>query len=196
LIAEFLVKEVDKYRRLLVLPPLYYGLCRTTAPFPGTISISFDTLRVLVRDVCINLIHQNVTNIILISGHLGSAHLSALELVSERLCRRYNKVQVAVFRIDRVLRKIQNLLEDPKDMHAGEVETSLMLALHPERVDRKSIVDEHPSFPDHLRCINFRKYMKSGVMGSASLASKEKGVKLFEHLVKELLMLIDHLTIP
>jgi creatinine amidohydrolase len=80
-------------------------------------------------------------------------------------------------------------------MHAGEIETSLMLALYPELVNSKMIADEHPQFPDHLRCIEVRNIMKSGVMGSASLASKEKGIKLFKNILNELLGLIDTLTI-
>ncbi len=193
MIAESLVKELAKSRRVIVLPPVCYGLCRTTAAFPGTVSISFEALRLTVGDICESLIQQGLTGIVIVSGHLGSAHISALELAADKLCKEYESVRIALFRIDRALRNARKLLDDPLDMHAGEVETSLMLALHPELVNRESAVDEHPNFPDHLRCSDPRAVMRSGVMGSATLASREKGFKLVTLMLKELSALIEGL---
>ena len=38
-------------RPVLVAPPVFYGICRSTREHPGTISLSGDTLRGLIRDL-------------------------------------------------------------------------------------------------------------------------------------------------
>ena len=71
--------------------------------------------------------------------------------------------------------------------HAGEVETSIMLAIDPEHVDMTQAIDEIPSHPSsrvsfdfssqspYTWPISFSQMTQSGVMGMATLGTKEKG---------------------
>ena len=55
-----------------------YGLCRTTRNFPGTVSISFETLEALVREVLAGYVQHGARRIAVVSGHAGGAHMEAL----------------------------------------------------------------------------------------------------------------------
>ena len=49
--AEFVALSVAQKTSCLVAPPLRYGLCSSTRNFPGTITITFDTLRSIMTDI-------------------------------------------------------------------------------------------------------------------------------------------------
>lgn len=70
--------------------------------------------------------------------------------------------------------------------HAAEVETSLMLALNPETVRMTDATSEKPIFPAHLLVRDSKKFMKSGVMGNAKIASIEKGTTILNLLVNKI----------
>ncbi len=75
--------------------------------------------------------------------------------------------------------------------HACEMETSLALYHRPELVDMKAISRDMPDVRVALSCIDFRqpgflgipldfrRDSKSGVMGDPTLATAEKGEKIF-----------------
>ena len=46
-----LAKKVSKAVDVFVAPPLFYGLCRSTSKHPGTVGITGDTLRKLIKDI-------------------------------------------------------------------------------------------------------------------------------------------------
>ena len=132
---EVAVRAASKVKALVV-PPLPFGVCRTTAPFPGTLTISLETLQRIVEEVCLSLHSHGVRNIVLVPGHLGSAQLVGLELAAQRLVRLNPDLHMAIVRFPEVLRRqlAEGFIEDAEDLHAGEVETSLMLVLKPKLV--------------------------------------------------------------
>jgi creatinine amidohydrolase len=62
-----------------------------------------------------------------------------------------------------------------EDMHAGELETSLLLAYHPEVVRPGSESADWSSDRPHLLTVGMAGYTKSGVIGRPSLGTAEKG---------------------
>ena len=48
---EYVALEVAKTTGCIVAPPLRYGVCNSTYNFPGTISITFESLRNIIRDI-------------------------------------------------------------------------------------------------------------------------------------------------
>ena len=60
-------KKAAKKIDVFVAPPLYYGICRSTRKHPGTVGISGDTLRSLVRDIVKGLHANHLNNFILVS---------------------------------------------------------------------------------------------------------------------------------
>jgi creatinine amidohydrolase len=87
--------------------------------------------------------------------------------------------------------------------HADEVETSLMLAICPEKVKMNNCVDESPKLPKHLtfeaskKEVSFawrtKEISKSGVIGSPSKASAEKGRLMLDYLVDEIATIVGEL---
>jgi creatinine amidohydrolase len=83
LIIHELLKRVIMKRKVFLAPPVYYGVCTTTKKHPGTISITPETLRRLTADLISDAYGKGLRNFILISGHGGGIHMSALKEVAE-----------------------------------------------------------------------------------------------------------------
>jgi creatinine amidohydrolase len=71
-----------------------------------------------------------------------------------------------------------------EDMHAGELETSILLHANPELVrDGYQAADWAADDRRHLLTTGMSEYTQSGVIGRPSLASAEKGGALLASLV-------------
>ena len=80
--------------------------------------------------------------------------------------------------------------------HADEIETSMMLYMHPEGVDMsKAVKDDSPQGTGGLTRVrgNDKTYSPSGVWGDATLATREKGRVVVEAMVQGILREIDAL---
>jgi len=178
----------------LVLPPITYGVCRTTSGFPGTITLSFDTMRGMIKDILEELVDQGVKKIILLCGHWGSSHMTALKEASRTIKQRKSEIEILVIPLSALLDdEAKNVLEAEKAEagHAGELETSLMLALKPNVVKMERAEGEHPKLPQFAVETSGRKWMKTGViMGEPQLATEEKGEVILRRLVENLAGLI------
>jgi creatinine amidohydrolase len=131
LIAEALAARVAARTGGRCLPAIPYGYCRTTSGLAATVSIGFDTVRALARDVASSLAGSGSRNVCVITGHGGSAHLAALqEGVREALSGRegVRAVVVSPWQLG-----VGDIVKEPP-YHAGEAETSLVLAIAPELV--------------------------------------------------------------
>jgi creatinine amidohydrolase len=70
------------------------------------------------------------------------------------------------------------------DMHAGELETSLLLHAHPRLVRPGYESGDHLAADrEHLLTVGLAPYTESGVVGRPSLASAEKGRDVLASLV-------------
>lgn len=71
-----------------------------------------------------------------------------------------------------------------EDMHAGELETSILLHAHPELVrDGYQTTDWIADDRRHFLTTGMAGYTRSGVIGRPSLASAEKGKAVLASLV-------------
>ncbi len=192
LVAYEIAKRVAEKNNVLVAPPICYGVCRMGRDFPGTITIGIDTLRGLVRDIVTSLYDQGFRSIIMLSGHLGGAHIVGIEIEAQKIKREYDEIKIAVIRFDRILKKLPDgVIEDDFFGHAGEIETSLMLALAPNFVRTEKRTSEIPSFPEHVVISDPRKFMSSGIIGDATKASIEKGNKILVVLIQGIVEIIE-----
>jgi creatinine amidohydrolase len=119
-------------------PPVHYGICRSTSQHAGTISITGDTLRALLKDIGRSFYLQGLRNFVLISGHAGGTHTTALLEAGEYLLEQFPGIKVASLNILELGFKVWTpIIETPDDSHAGELETSVMMVLRPEWVKGK-----------------------------------------------------------
>ncbi|NDY42648.1 creatininase family protein [Dissulfurirhabdus thermomarina] len=188
-----LAAAAAKKRRALVAPPVWYGLCRSTRRHPGTLTLSFGTVRRLAVEIAGSLYAQGLRNFVLVSGHAGGTHMAALEDAGEEILSTLPESRVAVLSVlDLVAGLEDGLVETPGDSHAGEVETALMQHLRPALVHGTSPA-EYPSFPRPLLVRDKRRYWPGGVWGDPSKASPEKGRRILEAEAEALAAVIERL---
>jgi creatinine amidohydrolase len=191
IIAEGLAEEIGRRTGILVAPPIPYGVCKHTAPYPGTTSVGFDSLRSFIQDILEDLRAKGFEKFYLLTGHAGSAHRVTLKEVGEALAAR----GAQVFLIVPYEVPIEDLLDSKLIFrgypvgHADEVETSLMLYLRPELVDMRKAVDELPK-RETFETTTLKRPTRSGVFGKPSLASRQKGKKIFERMIDEIVKFI------
>lgn len=180
-------------RPIFIAPPVPYGVCRSTCQHPGTLSITTATLKGLAADIVDAFYRQGLRNFVLISGHAGGTHMSALADVGEELLQRYEDINLAV--VTEYLLAAQEgrgLIETDGDAHAGEIETSRIQHSHPHLV-RGTAAREFPSFPKGILVRDKRRYWPGGVWGDPSKASAEKGRAIEGVVVAALERLVEAL---
>ena len=162
-----------------LLPPITISCSHEHAAWPGTVSISAATLYAVVRDVADSLRRSGVPNLVLVSGHGGNYVLANVVQESEGMALFPGSGDWAAARGAAGLETSSR-----GDMHAGELETSILLHAHPELVrpgyeTGDHVADDRP----HLLTLGLGPYTSSGVVGRPSLASADKGRDVLAALV-------------
>jgi creatinine amidohydrolase len=210
IVAWELAKAVADRLDALLLPLLPYGFSDDHFPKPGTVSISAETLKMVITDIVKSLAKNGVKHVVIISGHAG--HLAQLSALTYELNLLGGLGETRVHNISPYtavpIEKLATVLEEEMFIHAEELETSLILYFNPKLVDMSKAVREIPDFiPKGLTTPNFLEairrvttdrflgqHFETGVCGDATLASREKGEKLFNMLVEGLVEAIRHVT--
>jgi creatinine amidohydrolase len=196
LIIQEALKLVAKKKKFFLAPIVHYGVCTTTRGHPGTISISSETLRLLSTDLVIDSYKKGLRNFLLISGHGGSLHMSALKESAEMLVEKLKDIRIAVFSpYDVLWKELSEIAETPNDSHAGELETSMVLYLAPELVKGRA-PEEYPKIPKPFIVRDKVKYWRGGVWGDPQKATAEKGKKAIELMIEKIAEIIDRIEKP
>lgn len=188
LIAKAIAEETAKRTGVLCLQVIPFGVSSHHKQFWGTIYISPRSFKNYVKEVCLALSYYGVRKIVIVNGHGGN--LYALVEMAREL--REEGIFVSIFQWWSAANKLLPDLFKPEEKgHAAAEETSVNLALHPQIVDMDKAVDEEPrrhtaqaegiTFP-----LDTVDYTSSGVFGKSTTASTEKGKKVFEAVVNEL----------
>jgi len=194
--AEHVANELAQRRDLFVAPAIPYGVCRSSSCHPGTVSLTVETLKHLALDLVSDFYRQGLRCFVLLTGHAGGTHLSALIDAGEALIRRYEDIELAVLNEFMLAGdRCADLVETRGDSHAGEIETSRLLQTHASLVNKAKIPQaEFPRFPDQgILVRDKQRYWPGGVWGDPRKASAEKGRLLNEQLVVALAELVDKL---
>jgi creatinine amidohydrolase len=190
-------QRAAKVRPVLVAPPVFYGLCRSTREHPGTLSISGQTLRALVTELGREFHRQGLNNLVIMSGHAGGTHMAALVEAGENLLAELPELQVAVVNLLDLLREVvaarPELVKTRGDAHAGEVETALMLAAYPHLVEGTAPA-EWPTFPKYVLARDKRRYWPGGVWGDPAPATAAQGEAILTAEVNRLVEILDFLS--
>jgi creatinine amidohydrolase len=191
LIVYEVLKRVVKKRKAFLAPPVYYGVCTTTGGHPGTLSITPATLRSITRDLIKDAYDKGFRKILLITGHGGGLHSAAMKEAAEELIGSLKGARLAVLcPYDLLYKELTELADTPHDSHAGEIETSIVLALAPELVRGRS-KEDYPKIPKPFIVRDKMKYWKSGVWGNPEKASAEKGRKAIKLIVDSIIQVMD-----
>jgi creatinine amidohydrolase len=182
-VACTIARELAAAHPVQVLPPVTVSCSHEHAEWPGTVSISATTLYAVVRDIADSLRRSGIGSLILVNGHGGNYVLRNIVQESAGIGTRMALFPgTADWNAARTRAGVQT--PSHSDMHAGEVETSILLHAHPELVrpgfeTSDFLADDRK----HLLTLGMPAYTKSGVIGRPSLASADKGKKLLASLV-------------
>lgn len=184
------------------LPPLYYGKSNEHWHFPGTITLSAQTLRQVLMDSAESLYRAGFRKLVWINAHGGQPQI--FEMAARDLHQQYPDLMVFPLFVWRVPNDAADLIE-PKELelgiHAGDAETSLMLSILPEQVHMDKAVCEYPQGLPQDSLLSMegalpfawvtRDLSHSGVLGDATVATREKGDRLLKSLTEGWVQLIQ-----
>lgn len=180
-------------RPVFIAPAVSYGVCRSTVDHPGTLGIRTETLKSLVIDVVCVLYQQGLRNVVILSGHAGGTHNSTLLDAGESLLQQLSELKIAVAtEYDLAKERGHAIIETKGDSHAGEIETSRMLATRSHLV-KGTAKEEYPAFPRHILVRDKTVYWRGGVWGNPGKASAEKGQQIETLVVDALDDLVSRL---
>ena len=182
LVACAVAREIAAAYPVHLLPPVTVSCSHEHAAWPGTVSISSVTLHAVVSDIAASLRRSGVDALVVVNGHGGNYVLG--NVVQESSAR---GERMALFPAaedwEAALRRAGVTTSLLTDMHAGEIETSILLHTHPELLKpgyetSDFVADDRR----HLLTLGMSGYTDSGVIGRPSLGSAEKGKELLASL--------------
>ncbi len=195
--SEYIALEVAKRTGCLVAPAFRHGVCNAGRNFPGTMSIGFETLRLVVRDVLSELVRNGFRHIIVLTGHSGSSHMTALHLAAQEIVRQNasatGKVRVMVVADFDLGAEMLDKFRFPKnDGHAAALETSRVMDIRPDLVKGKGKAGKMAT-PRFEVVADPERYFEGGVNGDPAPASARKGREANEHIIAETIKLVEEL---
>ena len=175
------------------LPCLYYGKSNEHDGFPGTITLSATTLLSVIKEMAASIYRAGFRKLVLMNSHGGQPQI--MEIAARDLHQEYPDFAIFPLFTWRVPNTAGDLLTEQEKkygIHAGDAETSIMLALLPEQVKMNLAVKEYPqglpqdSLLDMEGNLPFawltRELSSSGVMGDATTATQAKGDRILKSL--------------
>jgi creatinine amidohydrolase len=191
---------------VLALPPLAYGDSLEHADFAGTLTITAETLLATWTDIGTSVARAGVRKLVLFNSHGGQKAIVDLAALRLRVASRMLVARASYFAFG-----APNGLFDADEwlhgIHGGEIETSLMLHLHPELVHRAALRN-FPSLGETLargnrwlgvdKPIGFgwqsRDLNPAGVCGRAEAADPERGARYLEHIAVSFATLLSEVA--
>lgn len=172
---------------LAIAPTVNYGCSWNLGVFPGTVNISSEIMAQYIEEIGDGFMQWGIENIVFLNGHGGNR--PALQIAAQHLADSGANVLLVNWWIDYMP---QILTVCDSRGHAGEDETSLMLAIAPELVEMDLAIanNNKPNGQVFTADISYQT-MVNALTGDATKASIEKGEKVFDLLAGEIVTLID-----
>jgi creatinine amidohydrolase len=191
--------------RVLLLPTLWPGLSTHHMHFPGTLDVPQSVYVPLVTELGKSMTSMGAKKVFILNGHGGNdtplrAALRELKTAVPQTHFVFASYWTLAAETLRVVRES----ELGGMGHACEMETSVMLHLHQNRVKMDRAVRDGPTHTDlfrkadmqHARPVffvnEFHEVTQSGVMGHPDLATAEKGKRFLDGIVKEVSAFVEN----
>ncbi|MEJ2048882.1 MAG: creatininase family protein [Calditrichota bacterium] len=201
--ADYLARKVAEacsHPKPLVFPLISYGVSYHHDDFSGTISLSNETLSKLVYEIGMSAAKNGITKLLIINGHGGNA--PALKFAAQMINRDAH-IFTSVDTGETSDVDLAALCDTPNDVHAGEIETSTSLATRPHLVHMDRAKKFVPKFSSQYLDFTTKRSVEwfartlristNGVLGDPTKATREKGEKMWEVMIRNLVELVEHL---
>lgn len=191
---------------VLVLPTQAYGKSNEHLLSPGTVTLPAHTLLDVLIEVGASIARAGLRKVVLMNSHGGNSDV--LGIAARELRVRHGMLCVAThWRRFGLPAGMYTAAEDKHGIHAGDIETSLMLHFRPDLVRMakaenfvSSAVAMEKEFT-HLRPIGLHGFgwiaqdlNPDGAVGNASIATAEKGKQTAEHQAAGFVALLHDMT--
>lgn len=194
---------------VLFLPTQAVGLSPEHARFAGTLTLKAETVLRLWTDIGESVAAAGIHKLLLFNAHGGQ--VSVMDLVARDLRARLNMLVYSASWFNLPLLDAQgqdqsalfSAAEHRFGIHAGDIETSMMLALAPDRVDMAQAQDFHSSAQDRAAKFailgngksaklgwQMQDYHPAGAVGNAAAATPAKGRALVDAAGRALALLL------
>ena len=139
--------------KVVLLPTIPFGTQTNQRELPLALNLNPSTINRVLADLVESLICSGIRKVVLFNGHGGNELKGFLR-------ESYGKLDAKIFACNwyhSISDKYKEIFEEPDD-HAGEMETSLMLALAPELAARDEngqlLADEGATRPTRFEAVN------------------------------------------
>ena len=183
--AEFTAQKLDA----MLLPAMPFGTSLEHAGFRGSISLKPEVLISFIQNIADELEAQNIRILIIMNGHGGNF---AMAPAVRQINRQDRNIKILIINCW----EFQNLKTEQPEVHSGEGETSLMLALHKNLVGDIHQKCSNPSLQaesykqSDLNTFGVGRMSPSGVWGDPSKATLAKGQKQVLEIKKNMIPFI------
>jgi len=191
---------------VLVLPAQYVGKSNEHLLSPGTLSLSAETLSRLIVEIGEGVHRAGLRKMVLANSHGGNVHV--LANAARELRVRFGMLVVATNWARFGLPEgMYDATEVKHGIHAGDIETSLMLQFRPDLVhmaDAKNFVSSAIAIEKEFKKLSAdgthafgwiaQDLNADGAVGDASKATAAKGQKTAEHQVDGFIALLRDMT--
>lgn len=195
LIAEFYKDRVHAAADVVIAPTLGFHHYPAFVEYPGSTSLSAETSRDVVVEVCRGLAHAGPRRFYVLNTGVSTVaplEAAAEVLAAEGILMRFTNILTLAEPVEKAVS------EQEGGTHADEIETSMMLYMAPQTVDMSKAVRDYapklepgfsrtPDGPGH--------YSKTGIWGDPTLATRAKGERVVEHMVAGILEEIEALRV-
>jgi creatinine amidohydrolase len=196
--------EKQRSKQTLCLPTLWPGHSTHHLFFPGTLSVSQMPYIQLVIELCRSIMKMGAQKVFLLNGHGGNdvpLRATLREIKTEFPRARF--VFASYWTLAQ--QSIKSIRESELGGlgHACEMETSIMLHLHPDRVKAALGRRDGPRHTDPYRKADlqygrpiyfvndFHEISKTGTVGHPELASARKGKQFLDGIIREVTAFVD-----
>ena len=178
IVTEIAFRLSEKINGLL-LPTISYGISDEHFPF-FNLSVKKSTLTKILEDICESLIKNGISKILIINGHYGN--LDSLKSFE----RKKNRRKIKIFSYWKHMSREFD--------HAGNVETSIMLAISKnvnmkkakKGFDTEGMSKQEISRINKLAQKSFPKVTGNGVWGDPTKSSAKLGREIIKEVVDNL----------
>jgi creatinine amidohydrolase len=194
---------------VLFLPTQQVGKSNEHVRFPGTLTLSAETLIRVWMEIGEGVARTGIKKLVLFNSHGGQ--VSIMDIVARDLRTRHDLIVFSTswFNLplgDEVEGQFPHE-EHRFGIHAGDIETSMMLALKPERVDMAQARDFKSSSQQRAAKYpilgngksaklgwQMQDYNPAGAAGNASRATAQKGQALVDAAARQLALMLQEIA--